>query len=157
MTRAVSVLAFQWISTVWPIEPFGGFGGAISMGRPLSNSTASSAVMREPRLPGRLSTVMSYTRARLPSALSSTAVPPRHRKRAAALAYGPRRTHRSAGARCGVNSTSFQSAGGMVTATIGSGATISANAGRSATPSTVPSNRLARCQAHSSADGICSL
>ena len=55
------------------------------------------------------------------------------------------------------NSVSFQSAGGMVTATIGSGATISANAGRRATPSTVASKRPASSQADSRAEGICSV
>jgi hypothetical protein len=55
------------------------------------------------------------------------------------------------------NSVSLQSAGGMVTATIGSGATISANAGRRATPSTVPSKRLARSRDVSRADAISSL
>ena len=58
MTRAVSVLAFQWMRTFWP-SVFGGVGGAISSGRPLSKSDASSAVMRAPRLPGRLITVTS--------------------------------------------------------------------------------------------------
>ena len=51
------------------------------------------------------------------------------------------------------NSVSFQSAGGMVTATIGSGATISANAGRRATPSMVASNRFASSRAVSSDRG----
>ena len=58
ITRAVSVLAFQWMTTFWP-KALGGVGGAISMGRPLSNSAASTAVMRAPRLPGRLMTVTS--------------------------------------------------------------------------------------------------
>ena len=58
MQRAVSVLAFQWIAPSGRAT-FGGVGGAISTGRPLSNSTASSAVMRAPRLPGRPSTAMS--------------------------------------------------------------------------------------------------
>ena len=85
--------------------------------------------------------------------------PPRQRKRAlwfwsagwaAAKASKVWRTVRQ-------NSVSFQSAGGMVTATIGSGATISAKAGRKATPSTVLSKRSARSLADSRADGICSL
>ena len=80
MQRAVSVLAFQCTSTVWPID-FGASCGAMSTGLPLSNSAASIAVMRAPRLPGRPSTVTSCTRPRLPSVLSSIAGPPRQRKR----------------------------------------------------------------------------
>jgi len=42
MARLTSVLAFQWITTVWPSD-FGGDGGAINTGRPLSKSADSSA------------------------------------------------------------------------------------------------------------------
>ena len=55
------------------------------------------------------------------------------------------------------NSVSFQSAGGMVTATIGSGATISANAGRSATPSMVDWKTLASSRPVSRTADVCSL
>ena len=157
MQHAVSMLAFQWIRTVSP-SVARATGGAISTGLPLSNRANSMAVMRAPRPPGRPITVTSCTRPRLPSAASSMGAPPRQRNRAAS-AWAPGcwaanaskvwRTLR-------VNSASFQSAGGMVTATIGSGATMSAKAGRSATPSTVAPNKSASRRAVSSAAGICS-
>ena len=67
IVRAVSVLPFQAIAMLWP-RAWGGRGGAIRIGRPLSNSAFSSALIEGAAAPatGRPTTVMSNTRPRLP-------------------------------------------------------------------------------------------
>ena len=63
MVRACSVLEFQAINTLVPSER-GEIGGAISTGRPLSNSADSSVTMDGlcHSSPGRASTMVSKTR-----------------------------------------------------------------------------------------------
>ena len=51
MVRAVSVLPFQATTTTSP-SCCGGVGGAIRIGRPLSNSAASSALIEGTAAPG---------------------------------------------------------------------------------------------------------
>src|ERR1051326_6188658 len=77
LVRACSVLPFQAIITLSPSR-CGGAGGAISTGRPLSNSAASSVTMRRlcGSAPGPPGPAAKLTRAR---ALRLVAGPAEHR------------------------------------------------------------------------------